>query len=148
MIATGSDVGAQEAWQTGLVDEVVAPDNLIARAEAIALGQRPLAFAVHETFVEVANMAGAHAAATVEGKVYTHQKASKPAKKKVPFGEKLVSAILNINEPFKADRFTGLRRFVSSKTHGFASKQVLAQIKKKAKVIAPRDKQHLSPCEH
>ncbi len=133
MIATGSDVGAQEAWQTGLVDEVVAPEELIARAEAIALGQRPLAFAVHETFVEVANMAGAHAAATVEGKVCTHQKASKPAKKKVPFGEKLVSAILNINEPFKADRFTGLRRFVSSKTHGFASKQVLAQIKKKAK---------------
>lgn len=133
MITTGSDASAKEAWQSGLVDEVVAQVKLIDTAEAIALGQRPLAFAVHETFVEVANMAGAHAVATVEGKVYTPQKASKPAKKKVPFGEKLVSAILNVNEPFKADRFSGLRRFVSSKTHGFASKQVLAQIKKKAK---------------
>ncbi len=133
MITTGSDVSADEAWQSGLVDEVVAAKRLIDRAESIALGQRPLAFAVHETFVEVANMAGAHAVATVEGKVYTPVKANKPAKKKVPFGEKLVSAILNVNEPCKADRFTGLRRFVSSKTHGFASKQVLAQIKKKAK---------------
>jgi hypothetical protein len=44
-----------------------------------------------------------------------------------------VAALLDVTEPFEADRFSGMRHFVSATTHGFASKQVLAQISKKAK---------------
>lgn len=36
-VTKGKSIGAVEAWKRGLVDEVVAPDELIARAEAIVL---------------------------------------------------------------------------------------------------------------
>jgi 3-hydroxyacyl-CoA dehydrogenase/enoyl-CoA hydratase/3-hydroxybutyryl-CoA epimerase len=103
MIATGSDVGAQEAWQTGLVDEVVAAEELITRAEAIALGAKS-------------------------------KKAPSASKgKKAPFAERAVAALLDVTEPFKADRFSVMRHMVSATTHGFAGKQVLAQITKRSK---------------
>jgi enoyl-CoA hydratase len=46
MILTGESIGADEALRLGLVDEVVAPDQLLARAEQIAqtiAGMAPLA---------------------------------------------------------------------------------------------------------
>jgi enoyl-CoA hydratase len=46
MILTGEPIGADEALRLGLVDEVVAPDQLLARAEQIAqtiAGMAPLA---------------------------------------------------------------------------------------------------------
>lgn len=103
MIATGADVSAKEAWQTGLVDEVVAPDQLLARAEAIALGAKS-------------------------------KKAPSISKgKKAGWAERAVAALLDVTEPFEADRFSGMRHFVSATTHGFASKQVVAQISKRAR---------------
>jgi 3-hydroxyacyl-CoA dehydrogenase/enoyl-CoA hydratase/3-hydroxybutyryl-CoA epimerase len=41
LIANGNDVDAKKAWRLGLVDEVVDPDKLLARAEEIALGAEP-----------------------------------------------------------------------------------------------------------
>ena len=105
MIASGSDVGAQEAWEIGLVDELVPEAELIARAEAIALG----------------------------GAAKRYAPVGHPPGKKTPIAEKLVAAVLDVTEPVRADRFSALRRLVGSTAHGFAASQVVAQIKKKAR---------------
>ncbi|MBS1991303.1 MAG: enoyl-CoA hydratase/isomerase family protein [Cyanobacteria bacterium SZAS LIN-3] len=107
MIAGGSDVGAVEAWRSGLLDEVAPRDKLMERAEALALG----------------------------GKA-RRAPPSKQVKRNVPFGEKAVAALLDVTEPMKGDRFSGLRRFVGGVTHGVAGKQVLAQIGKRSRGYA------------
>lgn len=43
LILTGKTLNAKKAWRANLVDEVVVPDKLLARAEEIALGAHPKA---------------------------------------------------------------------------------------------------------
>lgn len=44
IISSGIDVNAQEAWRLGLVDEAVAQALLLAKAEAVALGEETIDF--------------------------------------------------------------------------------------------------------
>lgn len=44
IISSGIDVNAQDAWRLGLVNEAVAQSVLLAKAEAVALGEETIAF--------------------------------------------------------------------------------------------------------